>query len=127
MVLGIDYRTLTVTFLPAGAYMPSTAKEVADKFKQDVVKLLAPWDPRYEPPAAPASSWSPFADWEPKGVLEQGRLRRTGSTTSFAGCNIGIRRVNGDEGSSITCSGCVLNCGLTLIINFRGTPMCVLG
>lgn len=75
--LPIDYRTLR-DILQGGGVMPSTAKALADYFKEDVLAILAPWDPRYEPTGDRPGMWSPFTDWEAKGLLEQGRLAPNG-------------------------------------------------
>lgn len=77
--LGIDYRTLRDIIEGRGVLF-TTAKAIAAKLREDadVLKFLAPWDPRYEPSASDSVMWSPFTDWEPKQNLEQGRLAPNG-------------------------------------------------
>lgn len=94
-VLQIDYRTLRDILAGRGVLF-STAKAVADKFDEDVVSLLAPWDPRYEPPRNNSGPWSPFTDWEAKRLLEQGRLAPNGLL--YIVCGMEHRHTTGKRG-----------------------------
>jgi serine/threonine protein kinase len=93
--VGIDYRTLR-DILDGGGVIPSTAKEVADRFRKDVLELLAPWDPRYEPQPGTVNSWLPLADWKPKGVLEPGRAASNG--LYYIVCKMQHQHTVGKEG-----------------------------
>lgn len=93
--LGLNYRTLR-EISRGGGVLPSTAKEIADKYKVDVLKILAPWDPRYEPSGDRPGMWSPFTDWEAKGILEQGRLAPNG--LYYVVCRMEHRHTKGKLG-----------------------------
>lgn len=57
---------------------PAKARRLAEFFKCDVVSLLAPWDPRYEPPTEPPGPWSGSPEWDCGGYLQHGRLAPNG-------------------------------------------------
>jgi serine/threonine protein kinase len=73
----VHYRTLRDIMNKEGV-LPSKARDIAQTLKQDVLKLLAPWDPRYVVPSQSAGPLSGASEWESTGYLEQGRLAPNG-------------------------------------------------
>lgn len=74
----VDYRTVRDVVQMGAGVLPSKARDIADAVKKSVLDLLAPWDPRYKPPAEPPGPWAGAAEWEWKGYLDQGRLAPNG-------------------------------------------------
>ena len=74
----VDYRTVRDVIQDGAGVLPSKAKDIADALKRNVLDLLAPWDPRYKPPANLPGPWSGSPEWEPMGYLDQGRAAPNG-------------------------------------------------
>lgn len=74
---GVDYRTLTGIYKSKGV-LPANAKCLADALKTEVLKLLAPHDPRYQPSAQLVGPATGAAEWECEGYLDQGRQTPNG-------------------------------------------------
>lgn len=74
----VDYRTVRDVIQDGAGVFPSKAKDIADALKRNVLDLLAPWDPRYKPPANLPGPWSGSPEWEPTGYLDQGRAAPNG-------------------------------------------------
>lgn len=74
---GLALNTLTEAFRGEGL-QPQKAEKLAHHLGCSVLELLAPWDPRYKPPAEPPGPWSGAAEWESKGYVDQGRLAPNG-------------------------------------------------
>lgn len=73
----ITYRTLHGIFNRAGM-LPSSAHNIAQVLKMDVLELLAPYDPRFVPPSRSNDPWVGSDEWECKDYLDQGRLAPNG-------------------------------------------------
>lgn len=67
-------NTVLDVYKSGSGLQPATARKLAESLGCRVTELLAPWDPRYEPPA-PSDSHS---EWELTAYLEQGRLASNG-------------------------------------------------
>lgn len=74
---GLAVNTVLEAF-DGGGLQPAKAAILAKRLGCDVVDLLAPWDPRYKPPAEPSGPWSGSPEWEPTGYLDQGRASPNG-------------------------------------------------
>ncbi len=92
----IDYRTLVDGVYKENGVLPSTAKLLADVFQKDVLELLAPRDPRYQPPANPLGPATGSAEWECAGYLDQGRQAPNGLYVIV--CRMKHRHTNGRLG-----------------------------
>jgi serine/threonine protein kinase len=73
---GLAVNTVLDAFNAAGV-QPEKARLLAKHLGCEVVELLAPWDPRYEPRSHPGP-WRASSEWETAGYLEQGRLAANG-------------------------------------------------
>jgi serine/threonine protein kinase len=73
----VAYRTVRGIYERDGL-LPSKARDIAQVLNQDVLDLLAPWDPRYKPPAELPGPWSGASEWETESYLDQGRLAPNG-------------------------------------------------
>ena len=73
----IALNTLTVAFKGEGVH-PLTADRLCACLGCKVTELLAPWDPRYKPPAQPPGPWSGAPEWEPSRPVQRGRLAPNG-------------------------------------------------
>lgn len=71
-------NTVLDTFRSGNGLQPSSARKLAQHLGCEVTELLAPWDPRYQPPGSPAGLGTPHLEWEAVGYLEQGRMAANG-------------------------------------------------
>ena len=74
---GLALNTLAEAFKGEGL-QAGKAEKLSHRVGCSVLELLAPWDPRYKPPAEPPGPWSGALEWECKGYLDQGRLAPNG-------------------------------------------------
>lgn len=92
----IDHRTLKKGIYRKNGILPANAKILADYFNTEVVKLLAPYDPRFratEPLQGPATG---STEWECEGHLDQGR--QTPNGLYFIVCRMKHRHTQGRLG-----------------------------
>jgi serine/threonine protein kinase len=85
----VSRNTVDKAFREEGVW-PGNAQAIADFFEHSVIELLAPHDPRYEPPAAimQGIEW----EWEREAILQPGGFRASNGLHFFV-CRMKHRHI----------------------------------